>query len=114
MNSIKNIPLAVRTMRSLNIRSKYKNSVPIIVLPGIGCEDLKLPKSKFLLQKDQEIKYLFVTIRTTLQLDKSKALFFFAGNSLIKPNELADTLDKKYADEDGFLYITYNCENTFG
>jgi GABA(A) receptor-associated protein len=54
-------------------------------------------------------------IRNRIKLDSKEAIFIFVGNGTLVPsnysiNEVYDT----YKNEDGFLYIIYTAENTFG
>jgi len=49
-----------------------------------------------------------------MQLSPEKAIFLFVNNVLPPTAELMSRIYKDYKDEDGFLYITYSGENTFG
>ena len=54
------------------------------------------------------------TIRKRLKLTPEKALFVFINNSLIPSNLLIKEIYDKNKNEDGFLYVQYTGENTFG
>ena len=43
-----------------------------------------------------------------------KGLFVFINDSLIPLSETLAKINKEHADEDGFLYLVYSEENTFG
>lgn len=45
---------------------------------------------------------------------KNKALFIFVNNILPPTGEILAEVYKHHKDTDGFLYITYACENVFG
>jgi GABA(A) receptor-associated protein len=48
-------------------------------------------------------------------LDSRTALFFFLSDNTLPPiSIIMATLYEKHKSSDGFLYITYSCENTFG
>ena len=47
-------------------------------------------------------------------LSPEEALFIFAGSSLLSSNTLISVAYERYKDADGFLYIKYSGENTFG
>ncbi|KAF2610785.1 hypothetical protein F2Q70_00009683 [Brassica cretica] len=49
-----------------------------------------------------------------LQLDPSKALFVFVQNTLPQTAARMDSLYNTFKEEDGFLYMTYSTEKTFG
>ena len=49
------------------------------------------------------------------KFDESKALFIFINDSTIPMiNETLGDMDDKYSNSDGFLYLNYSGENTFG
>ncbi len=41
-------------------------------------------------------------------------MFFFVNNSIVKPDNIMGDLYIKYKDSDGFLYIYYCQQQTFG
>ena len=57
---------------------------------------------------------LMVIFRTIIKIDSKKAIFIFVDNYLIPMNDLVEQVYSKYKSEDGFLYIKYSYENTFG
>ena len=48
------------------------------------------------------------------RLEPSSAIFLFAAGKLPPTGKLLSSLWSESADEDGFLYITYSGETTFG
>ena len=53
-------------------------------------------------------------IRKNLKLDQSEALFVTINNNLIPTNSLMDVIYENDHNDDGFLYVVYSSENTFG
>lgn len=53
-------------------------------------------------------------IRKRIQLSSEKALFLFINNVLPPASALMSTIYNEHKDEDGFLYVQYSGENTFG
>ena len=47
-------------------------------------------------------------------LSPEEALFIFSGSSVLSSNTLISAVYEKYRDPDGFLYVKYSGENTFG
>ena len=47
-------------------------------------------------------------------LSSEEALFIFAGNVMLASNTLLSVVYERHKDLDGFLYIKYSGENTFG
>ena len=58
-------------------------------------------------------QFTFV-IRKRLTLDSSKALFFTINNKMEAANKTISDIYNDEKHEDGFLYIVYSAENTFG
>jgi GABA(A) receptor-associated protein len=49
-----------------------------------------------------------------MTLSSEKALFVFINGTIPAMNALLSQIYREHQDEDGFLYINYNTENTFG
>lgn len=96
----------------------YPDRVPIILERSRKTKansDLPdLPKHKFLVPRELTVGQLLQVVRTKIQLKPSQGLFVFV-NDLLPPNtQLLGVLHDQLKDEDGFLYVTYAGENTFG
>ena len=93
--------------------AKYPDRIPVIVHPKGKAP--AIDKRKYMSPKNLTFSQLFYVIRKRLRMDASKGLFFFLeNNSLIVASSLVTDVYAKHADEDGFLYIFYSIENTFG
>ena len=103
-----------RKVESERIMNKYPDKIPCI-LERSGNNIPLINKTKYLVPKDLTIgQYMFV-IRKRLKLDTSTGIYlFFKGGILVNCSELMSTCYEKHKDEDGFLYIHYSGENTFG
>ena len=72
-------------------------------------------KNKFLVPSDLTIGQFVYVIRKRIQLGPEQALFIYVNNSILpQSSALLTTIYNEFQDEDGFLYITYSGENTFG
>lgn len=113
---IRENPLSKRQAVSSNVMSQYSNRIPVI----IGRGDLKrtppITKYKFLAPKDISFGKFVVELRKNIQdVNSSMALFFFLQDNTLPVTSMnMDVIYEKYKSNDGFLYITYCCENTFG
>lgn len=58
-------------------------------------------------------QFIYV-IRKSMKLTPEKALFVFVGETLPATSTLVSELYRDYRDEDGFLYMIYSGESTFG
>lgn len=53
-------------------------------------------------------------IRKRLKLAAEQAIFLFVNGVIPPTSDLLSAIFDEHKDEDGFLYITYSTENTFG
>jgi len=95
------------------ILEKYPNRIPII------CEryDKTLPhldRKKYLVPEDLIMSNFLYVIRKRLKLDAHKSLYIAINNKIPPLSRSVSTIYDKSRDEDGFLYIKYCEETTFG
>ncbi|AYV82049.1 MAG: autophagy protein Atg8 ubiquitin-like protein [Homavirus sp.] len=104
-----------RLKESQRLKERYQNKVPIIVEKADHSILPEIKRSKYLIENDVTIAQLIYLLRSNIQLSSSEAIFLYVDNSHIPSNaDKIESVYKKYADKDGFLYITYAAENTFG
>tara|TARA_B100000674_G_C37349734_1_gene693561 strand:+ start:185 stop:541 length:357 start_codon:yes stop_codon:yes gene_type:complete len=104
-----------RKKESTKIIAKFPNKVPVIAEKGKNTEIQQADKNKFLVHEEMTLAQFIVVLRKRIKLKEAEALFIYVGDSTlaatsIKMSELYD----KHKDPDGFLYLTYCSENTFG
>lgn len=92
---------------------RFPERVPIIVERG-NCSITDIDKKKFLVPKDLSIGQFMHVIRKRIKLDSSTAIYLFVNNTLPKSSDLIITEYENKKDKDGFLYVTYSGESTFG
>ena len=115
----KNTILEERKIKSQKLKEIYPNRVPVIV--EMSCSSASYNS---FIEKKHKVKYLvpneiamgqFVKIlRDKMKIDSSTALFFFINNKLFPMTSLIFALYEEHKDEDGFLYIEFCEESTFG
>jgi len=104
-----------RVAEAGRIREKFPGRVPVII--ERAAKDKLLPpidKNKFLVPADLTMGQFIFVIRKRISLSSEKALFVFCNNSLPTTGSLMRELYGSHGDHDGFLYMTYCGENTFG
>lgn len=111
---IKSSPLQNRQERSKKIINDNKNCIPII------CElepksKLKLDKNKFIVPNNITLGMFMATIRKRIpNLNHEQAIFMLINNKIMGMSDTLDIIYAKEKDEDGFLYLTFYEESTFG
>ena len=73
-----------------------------------------IDKKKYLVPSDLTLSQLIFVIRRRIRVTPEKALFVFIKNTLPPNAALMSDLYAEHKDEDGFLYLLYSGENTFG
>jgi GABA(A) receptor-associated protein len=108
-------PFEVRRSQSTNMLEKHPGKVPVIVERAAGATDLEqIDRKKFLVPRDMCIGQMACVIRKRLHLPPEQALYLFVGGKIKSVSSSLASVYAQDADADGFLYITFNRENTFG
>jgi len=96
------------------IREKYPDRIPVIVEKHTKSEIPDIDKKKYLVPADLTVGQFVYVIRKRIKLTPEKAIFIFVNNVLPPTAALMSAVYQEHKDEDGFLYVTYSGENTFG
>ena len=105
-----------RIEESERVLLKYPDRVPIICEKSIGCSSQtpNIDKTKYLVPIDLTIGQFIYVIRNRMKLAPEKGLYLFINNLLPYSSQRIGELYYLEKDTDGYLYIGYTCENTFG
>lgn len=104
-----------RKLEADRIHQKYPNRIPTIVEKSQYCKDLiDIDKNKYLVPQDITMSQFIFIIRKRLKFPPEKALFLYINNNVITGHRTIGAIYDENHDDDGFLYIEYSSENTFG
>ena len=105
-----------RKNQCANIILSYPDKVPIICEKAPEAKINDIDKTKFLVGNELKLIEFIEIIRARLNLEKDSALFIIIGGKHCVSTEMyIGEIYKKYQDpEDGFLYMHYSSELTFG
>ncbi len=106
-----------RIEESSRILQKYPERVPVICEKGIGADLPDIDRKKYLCPNDISIANFMYIIRKRIKLPAEKSLYLFCGDdgaTLLPTASLMSQAYDEHRSKDGFLYITYNAESTFG
>ena len=130
-----------RKSEAERIRAKYPDRIPVICekadrsdipdidkkkrapAPGASREesargpravDAFFERRRYLVPADLTVGQFIYVIRKRIKLPPERAIFIFVDNVIPPTAALMSTVYEVQKDEDGFLYITYSGENTFG
>ncbi|KAG4931947.1 hypothetical protein JHK87_045949 [Glycine soja] len=121
-------PLERRQAESARIRDKYPDRIPVIVekaersdIPDIDKKKLVILSNstytvvfKYLVPADLTVGQFVYVVRKRIKVSAEKAIFVFINNTLPPTAALMSSIYEENKDDDGFLYMTYSGENTFG
>lgn len=97
------------------ILKKYPDRIPVICERDKNKSDIpELLKKKFLLPRDLKMVEFIFIVRNKIKLNNSIALFFTINGNVPNSTQTMHNLYEEYKDRDGFLYVIYTSENTFG
>ncbi|SGY39823.1 BQ5605_C003g02282 [Microbotryum silenes-dioicae] len=127
-----------RKAEAERIRQKYPDRIPVICEKADKTDIPAIDKKKYLVPADLTVgqvslvptarhqrkrtptehpyshqQFVYV-IRKRIKLQPEKAIFIFVDEILPPTAALMSSIYEEHKDEDGFLYVTYSGENTFG
>ncbi|CAH1449772.1 unnamed protein product [Lactuca virosa] len=107
-------PLERRQAEAARIREKYPDRIPVIVEKAERTDIPDIDKKKYLVPADLTVGQFVYVVRKRIKLSAEKAIFIFVKNVLPPTAAMMSAIYEENKDEDGFLYMTYSGENTFG
>lgn len=97
------------------VLKKFPDRRPIICEKSSRHSNLpNIDKKKYLVPVHLTIAQFMFVIKKRIKLLSHEALFLFINNKMVSGNTDIGQLYDYYRDSDGFLYIQYAKENTFG
>jgi len=97
------------------IITKFPDRVPVICERHYQTNSIpNIDKNKYLVPYDISIGQFMYVIRKRIRLNQDEALFLFVNNMIPATSESMQEVYNRLKSEDGFLYIMYSAENTFG
>jgi GABA(A) receptor-associated protein len=109
-----NNPFEKRKIESDNIKTKYPERIPCIVEKNHKSDIPHVDKNKYLVPNDLTMGQFIYVIRKRIRLAPEKAIFILVNDLMPPSSALISQVYNEHADDDGFLYIIYSSENTFG
>ena len=103
-----------RLYTSNRLLSKYSSCIPVIIEKSKDNDTPNISSNKYIIPKTLNISEIIILIRKKTKIDSKKAIFVFINNTLVPMNTTIGEIYDYHKDQDGFLYINYKTENTFG
>lgn len=96
------------------VTENHPNKVPVIVERAPSSNVPEIDKNKYLVPGDLTIAQFLALIRKRIKLSNDQALFIYVNGTLPATSALFSTIYGEHKDEDGFLYVVYTGESSFG
>jgi len=115
--------MSFKNLYSLNERKnecekillKYPNRIPIICEKNYNSTNAPdIDKHKYLVSRDLTLGQFMHTIRQRMHLSPEVGLYIFISGVIPSNSQFLSNLYVDFRDDDGFLYVIYDIENTFG
>jgi GABA(A) receptor-associated protein len=105
-----------RFAESKRVFARHPDKIPVICerSPAAGRDCPFIDKKKYLTPPDCTVGQFLYVIRKQLRLPSEKALFLFVNGTIPPTTSLIKEIYARHKDVDGYLYVTYAQENTFG
>ena len=105
-----------RCAQSAKIRDKYPSRVPIIVTRSKSSKTIPdIDRRKYLVPDDITLGAFMHILRKRVKLEAHVGMYLFVGDYAIVPvSQTIRQIDEEFKDTDGYLYIYYAGESTFG
>ena len=118
-NYKKTTSLEERKQKSYKMTVSYPDRIPVIIEMSSSSASYKTyiaatHKVKYLVPYDLTMGQFIKILRDKIKIEPSTALFFFINNKIFPITTPIGTIYKEEVDEDGFLYIEFCEESTFG
>ena len=110
----RNIGLNERIKEFNHLRKKYPDKIPIIVNRFKNSDIEEVKKKKYLVNKELNLSQFMMVFRKNLTVDQTTAIFLTINDEMVPNNIVLSSIYASHKNEDGFLYIDYSTENTFG
>ena len=110
----KEFALSERKSESATILEKHPDRIPVILEQAENSNLPSVDRKKYLVPKSFTVGQFVFIVRKRIELSPDKAIFIFANRSLPATSAMMSTLYNEHKHDDGFLYLQYSAESTFG
>tara|TARA_Y100000389_G_scaffold190369_1_gene215134 strand:+ start:337 stop:693 length:357 start_codon:yes stop_codon:yes gene_type:complete len=114
ITKFKQVPLKTRLADSKRLCNKYKDRCCIIVGKNDKSDVPDIERHKFLVPNSLTVGQFIYIIRSRIKCKSNQALFLFINGKIPATSQRLIHVYEANKEEDGFLYVTYTGENTFG
>lgn len=104
----------VRQHESRTMKAKYEDRLPVVAQAHQPLAVDAKTCDKFLVPKDLSLGQFVHVLRKRKSFREDQSLYVIVDKMIPPSTMIMETLYEKHSDKDGFLYVFYAFENTFG
>lgn len=93
---------------------KYPDRVPVVIEKAQGSKAKELPNNRYMIPQDFTMAQFLSTLRKRIKLSEDQAIFLYTENGIPPSSQSISQIYYEQVDPDGFLYMSYASESTFG
>ncbi|CAM9284746.1 unnamed protein product [Discosporangium mesarthrocarpum] len=110
------LPQLSKTIIFNRLSKSLRSYVPKVICERTSRNDIaQVDKRKFLVPSDLSMGQFVFVIRKRIAMSPENGLYLFVnGDTMVQTSALLSEVYEANRDEDGFLYVNYGGENTFG
>lgn len=109
------ITLDERKAQFQKVSEGHPKKIPVIVERAQNSSQVpEIDKNKFLVPAELTFAEFLYLIRKRIDLTNDQALFIYVNGTLPATSSTFGSVYEESKDEDGFLYVVYTGESTFG
>ena len=104
-----------REQESKRVQARYPDRIPVVCERASSDRLLQdIDKVKYLVPSDLTMGQFTYVVRKRIKLSPEHAIFLMVDGCMLPTSLSMTSVYDKYKDKDGFLYVSYCGENTFG
>lgn len=96
------------------VMETHPTKIPVILERAPTAELPDFDRNKYLLPREYTVANFLDVIRKRTNLSKEQALFVYIDGTVPASNAMFGTIYDQHKDSDGFLYVVYTGESSFG
>jgi GABA(A) receptor-associated protein len=96
------------------VTEAHPNKIPVIVERAPSSQLPEIDRCKYLVPGDLTVAQFGNLIRKRIKLGNEQALIIYINGTLQAASAMFSSIYEEHKDQDGFLYVVYTGESSFG
>ena len=108
--------LSIRQKHYKKLVATYPDRIPVVIekVKNTKTPQPEIKKSRFLFPEDLTMTNIYYVVKQYIDKTPQDSIYLFVNNTLMNTSATLASIYEEHKEPDGFLYIYYTVENTFG